>query len=273
MKKPLSPETMRKKEAQLKHAGEKIKNLRTGKKLSQKNVADGIGVSLRTYQKVESGEISTSFINVLAALEYLEACDIDFLNACGYDSPATSHDASDNHKLRLSQYCNESYSFYYVNPITEKPRRIKVKFYDITGYSYVYGEGTLDDETKYECKLISPPSGSYTYLYFTSVSTVVDRALFILPYNESDKVFGAGQGVMISISNQEPRSPVFQRFLVMNDVYGETDNEDDSYLQRELLIGGTITDYIVKFPKLGDESKWIASQHRMLKEHTEDTGI
>lgn len=240
---------------QIKKAGEYISEIRTNKGLTQEAAADLTGIGYRTIQNIESGRSRTSFLNILTLIQSFGCSDTDVLILCGFldNRAGYTHDASEQHKIRLRKYRCQDYGFYYVNAVTERLQRFSVKLGEIVGHSYVDGIGRLGEYT-YGCKLISPPDGDYTYLYFSS-SSPVDRALFILPHHIMDNVFMAGIGIMISISNDDPRSPAFQKFAIVNDACAQYKILDDDGIIARLKIKGPISDYTIRFPMLISESK------------------
>ena len=254
---------------QLRRAGIHFQKVRKEKlQKTQIEAANIAGIGYRTLQSIESGSSSTSFYNILKVLHGFGCSDIDALTICGYLDYdfGDSHDPSEPHRKRLERYATEQYSFYFVNAVNEKIQRLSVELGEIIGYSYVGGTGQLNKQ-HYGCKLISPPDGDYTYLYFSSSSPLVDRAIFVLPYHADEIVFGAGTGIMLSISNETPRSPTLQRFIVINNRLGYTDNANDTYLLNSLKLKSVVSDYALRFPQLGTESISLASQFVRLDKH------
>lgn len=254
---------------QLRRAGTHFQKVRKEKlRATQIEAANIVGIGYRTLQNIESGISSTSFYNILKVLQGFGCSDLDVLTICGYldYDLGASHDPSEPHRKRLDRYATEHYSFYFVNAVTEKIQRLTVELGEIIGYSYVGGTGKINEQ-QYGCKLISPPDGEYTYLYFSSSLPLVDRAVFVLPYHANEIIFGAGTGIMLSISNEAPRSPTVQRFIVINDRLGHTDNSSDTYLLNNLKLKSVVSDYAFRFPQLITESISLASQFVRLDKH------
>ena len=58
--------------------GERLRKLRKDRKVLQQTMADGLGVSLRSYQFYESGEYDPSLPNLIALAAYFQV-SIDYL--------------------------------------------------------------------------------------------------------------------------------------------------------------------------------------------------
>ena len=56
----------------MKALGQRLKDLRKQKKVGQKEVAELLGVSLRSYQFYESGEYDPSLPNLVALADYFQ---------------------------------------------------------------------------------------------------------------------------------------------------------------------------------------------------------
>jgi len=58
--------------------GERLKQLREGKKLRQKDMGDFLGKTLRNYQRLEHGEINVSALTLCALADYF-CVSVDYL--------------------------------------------------------------------------------------------------------------------------------------------------------------------------------------------------
>lgn len=72
---------------------------------------------------------------------------------------------------------------------------------------------------------------------------------------------------MLSISNEAPRSPTVQRFIVINDRLGHTDNSSDTFLLSNLKLKSVVSDYAFRSPQIITESISLASQFVRLDKH------
>ncbi len=60
--------------------GERLKELRTGLNISQKELSEKTGLTLRTIQRIENNEVKPSLYSVKAISDALELASSDFLN-------------------------------------------------------------------------------------------------------------------------------------------------------------------------------------------------
>lgn len=57
---------------------ERLKQLRMGKKATQKDVADFLHFNIRSYQKIETAEVKPSFDTIIALADYFDV-SLDYL--------------------------------------------------------------------------------------------------------------------------------------------------------------------------------------------------
>ena len=74
----------------MKALGQRLKDLRKQKKVGQKEVAELLGVSLRSYQFYESGEYDPSLPNLVVLADYFQV-STDYLQGRG-DVPGYAED-------------------------------------------------------------------------------------------------------------------------------------------------------------------------------------
>lgn len=81
--------------------GERLKSLREDNDYKQKEIADKIGIGLRTYQKYESEEIEPK-VSVLSFLAQLYGCTIDYiLGRTNHPREGISEFAINNKKVSI----------------------------------------------------------------------------------------------------------------------------------------------------------------------------
>ncbi len=250
----------------LRNAGQQLKYMRIRAGFTQKNYARQAWCSEKTYQRIESGSRksgpkSPSFPDLIQAFYTFGGTDQDAAILFGKHAPkkvtdghSAAYDDSELHVKRLKQYVSETkgrrdFSFYFASPDFEEGgelSRLQVAFTGIEHNSYVGGDATLGNLT-YECKLVSPPESNYTFIYFACAQEIVDRALFILPYKK-EKKFYSGLGVMISISNDDQRCPMVQKFAALRDPMIVDD------LANWLRVEPLGSEYVMRFPRLSDQN-------------------
>lgn len=201
-----------------------LKAMRGRTNLTQNDVNKKLSrCSGRTYQKMETGNIGVHFESFLEVFRLFQGTDRDAAILFGNHPSGlfldSDRDNSDCHMARLSKFTMQNYTVYYVDAM-DKMKRLKIKFGDIIDNTFVQGTAVIGRKYTYECKLISPVNSRYVFLYLTSTTSLVDRALLILPEIELVvEKFKRGIGIMMSISIDEQQCPTTQKFAILHNSY------------------------------------------------------
>lgn len=186
--------------------------------------------SLSTYKSMENGDTKSSFTFYLQLFHLFHGTDRDAAILFGNRDSETfvdeSHDDSQAHIARLKKFAYQKYTIYLVDEM-DAIKEMKLSFGNIINYSYVQGNAKIGRKYTYDCKLVSPVNSPYVFIYFTSTTSMVDRALFILP--EIEWIIGKfkrGLGLMISISTDHQRCPTIQMFVMLHALYKKPDLEE-----------------------------------------------
>lgn len=178
--------------------------------------------SLTTYKDMERGHIATSFETFIQMFHQFHGTDRDAAVLFGNREPGQyvnySHDSSPGHIARLHKFVRQKYSVLFVDEM-DNSKVMTLRFTDIVNNSFVQGTASIG-KYSYDCKLLSPVNSEYVFIYFTSTTSMVDRALFVMP--EIRWVTGRikrGIGLMMSISTDGQNCPTIQLFALIHDVY------------------------------------------------------
>lgn len=207
-----------------------LKSMRTRSGLTQNDIEDKCSCcSARTYQKMETGNIGVRFESFLEVFRLFQGTDHDAAVLFG-NHPSGSFLASDQddsacHLARLNKFTHQKYTICYVD-FMDKMKYMKIKFGDIIDNTFVHGTAVIGRKYKYECKLVSPANSRYVFIYLTSATSLVDKALLVLPEVELvvDK-FKRGIGIMMSISIDRQQCPTTQKFVMLHESYNNIKGE------------------------------------------------
>lgn len=216
--------------------------------------------SLTTYKDMERGHIETSFETFIQMFHRFEGTDRDaavlFGNRESDPYVNYSHDDSPGHIARLNKFVRQKYCIYFVDEM-DVPKEMKIQFTNIVNSSYVQGTAKIGRKYAYDCKLLSPVNSDYVFIYFTSTTSLVDRALFIMP--EIPWVISRVKkaiGMMLSISTDGQNCPTTQLYALVHDIYEKPDLE---MLKQHLILNGASTsEYMMRIPDLMDRNKHFA---------------
>ena len=183
--------------------------------------------SLSTYKSMESGDVKSSFYFYLQMFHLFHGTDRDaailFCNRESEPFVDGGHDNSPAHIARLKKFAYQKYTVLFVDEM-DNPKRMRLSFGNIINSSYVQGCAKIGKKYTYDCKLVSPVNSAYVFIYFTSTTSLIDRAFFVLPEIEwITGVFKRGVGLMISISTDQQRCPTSQLFVMLHSMYKEPD--------------------------------------------------
>lgn len=81
-----------------KHIGERLKQIRKQKGMTQEDLAEKLGITFQQIQKYENGKNRISFSNMVELSRYLQVSLDSFL-----DSPALASEMSDQEQVAISQ--------------------------------------------------------------------------------------------------------------------------------------------------------------------------
>lgn len=181
--------------------------------------------SLSTYKTMEGGDVKSSYAFYLQMFHLFHGTDRDaailFGNRESEPFVEAGHDNSPAHIARLKKFAYQNYTVLFVDEMDE-PKRMKLSFGNIINSSFVQGNAKIGKRYTYDCKLVSPVNSPYVFIYFTSTTSLVDRAFFVLPEIEwVTSRFKKGVGLMISISTDQQRCPTAQLFIMLHSVYKE----------------------------------------------------
>lgn len=232
-----------------------LKKMRKRAGLTQNQVNEKLAFcSSRTYQKMEQGNVGTHFDSFLEVFHLFQGTDKDaailFGNHPSEDVLDGGRDSSDAHLARLQKFTQQKYTIRYFDSM-DKMKRLYVQFGDIIDNTFVPGTAKIGKKSNYtyECKLISPVDSPYVFLHLTSTSSLVDRALLVLP--EIDlvvKKIKYGIGIMMSLSVDTQHCPTIQKFAILNDTYKTI---DDRTLASYLVVKKEqISKYMLRIPDL-----------------------
>lgn len=230
-----------------------LKEMRTRANLTQNDIEEKCSCcSARTYQKMESGNIGVRYESFLEVFRLFQGTDHDAAILFGNHPSglylSSDQDGSACHLARLNKFTHQSYTINYVDSM-DKMKHMKIKFGDIIDNTFVYGTAMIGRKYKYECKLVSPVNSSYVFLYLTSSTSLVDRALLVLPEIELIvEKFKRGIGIMMSISIDRQQCPTTQKFVMLHNSYkGIRDEEILPYL---VVKREQISKYMFRIPDL-----------------------
>lgn len=207
--------------------GSELRNLRIEKGLTKKEVCSSIDLSAKELARIESGQVSPTFVNAVRLINFCGGSlnDIAQTLSMRCSEVDLSYDFSDNHKKRLAQYINETYYCYFIFTQTAVKRMgfdtMKIRTNSDIEEGYL-GATAEHNDYQYDVKIISPMEYDYTFFYLTSKGTLKDKAILIFPFiREIKRKFTAGVGVMLSFSIDSPTVPCFQKVMLLSDrVYG-----------------------------------------------------
>lgn len=212
--------------------------------------------SLSTLKSMENGHGKTSFDTFIQMFHIFNGTDRDAAILFGNRESAIfvddSHDSSPAHIARLRKFENQKFTVFYMDEMDEL-KAMKLNFVHIINHSYVQGNARVG-KYSYDCKLVSPSNSKYVYIYMTSTTSFIDRALLILP--EIEKVVGRlkrGIGIMTSISADEHTCPTIQMFVLWSNVF-EKPNEET--LKGHLMLKREqVSQYMLRLSDLIDRNK------------------
>lgn len=205
--------------------GKTLKTLRMKQNMTKDTARKRIGVAARTIDRIEKGEVRTSFNNVVLLMNLYSAgiADIAKLFDTPYrDDINSSYDFTENHRIRLDQYTRMQYYCYYIETADSgedmiDSLKIKTEAEMKEGFLSATAEHR---KYKYSVKIVSPPDYEYTFIYFTSYGTLKDKGIIILPFLKDIRTkFSAGVGILLSFSMDTPPTPCFQKVLVISGEY------------------------------------------------------
>lgn len=217
-----------------------IKKYRSESHKTQEELAEKIQISTQKLHRYETAatqslsfEIGIRLLNILprgqkldilSRIGVLDKSDRTKLeqqqDSVAYELP--TYDPSSRHLDRLREfYESTSYILYYFDSRSGKTDLVSMnlELKEIVGSGYLAGSATVKDSYQYSCKLISPPSEHYTYIYLTAESSnFEDRAVIIIPFNRRmHKKYMGGIGMMLSLSLEAKDPwPCFQKVAIVS---------------------------------------------------------
>lgn len=241
-----------------KEVGQHLKRMRTRAGYTQEAVTNDEMNSkhgfpgLSTYKTMESGDVKSSFAFYLQMFHLFHGTDRDaailFGNRESEPFVDTSHDNSPAHIARLKKFTYQNYTVIFVNEMDE-PKLMNLCFGNIINSSYVQGNAKIGRKYTYDCKLVSPVNSPYVFIYFTSTTSLVDRAFFVLPEIEwITGRFKRGVGLMISISTDQQRCPTSQLFVMIHKIYKMP--EFDEIKKHLVLKNSQMSTYMMRLQDL-----------------------
>lgn len=230
-----------------------LKEMRRRSGLTQNDIEEKCSCcSARTYQKMESGNIGVRFESFLEIFRLLQGTDHDAAILFGNHPSGlflnSDQDNSASHMARLNKFTHQQYTIYYVDYM-DRMKHLRIKFEDVIDNTFVHGKALIGKKYKYECKLISPVNSRYVFLYLISTTSLVDRALLILP--EIDLIvdkFKRGIGIMMSISIDKLQCPTTQKFVMLNNSYKGI--KDEMITPHLVVKREKISKYMFRIPDL-----------------------
>lgn len=245
-----------------------LKKMREREKWTQEQVSGVlIRVGGRTYQKMESGQTDTSFDAFIEVFHLLQGTDRDAAILFGNRESEIfideSHDGSPSHIARLEKFAFQKYTVFFVDEM-DHMKRMNLDFKNVINNSYVQGTAKIGRKYTYDCKLVSPVNSKYIFIYFTSTTSLVDRAFFILP--EIEWVVGRfkrGIGIMISISTDTKRCPTLQLFALIHKCYISPDEEE--LKQFLALKRAQVSKYMLRVSDLKDRNVEFVNKLKLAK--------
>ena len=221
-----------------------IKSHRTEFRKTQEKLAEQMHISaqaLRRYERAETQSLSFEagicFLNVLpryqrlnilfkmGILEKTDRLKLDQpQDEESYEPP--TYDPSSRHLERLKEfYENTAYTLYYFDSRSGKTDLVSMilELNETIGSGYLSGKAIIKESYQYSCKLISPPTEHYTYIYLTAESAnFEDRAVIIIPFNRRmHRKYMGGIGMMLSLSLEAKDPwPCFQKVAIVSNKVG-----------------------------------------------------
>lgn len=223
--------------------------------------------SLTTYKDMEKGHIETSFETFIQLFHRFQGTDRDaavlFGNRESEPFMEYSHDSSPGHMVRLNKFVRQRYSVLYADE-RERIKTMTIKFTNIINSSYVQGTAKVGRKYSYDCKLLSPVNSDYVFIYMTSTTSLVDRALLITP--EIPWVTGRikkGIGLMLSISADEQYCPTTQLFALLHEIYEIPDSEA---LKKHLMLNNyPSSKYMMRVTDLLNRNKAFVNEMPLIR--------
>ncbi len=262
--------------------GNTLEQLRCKQNL-QRNVEDEalnkLSISKKTISRIEKGITGTSFENVVLLMNLYNGKPEDIMRL--FDSPYEdnvdqSYDYTSTHKKRLLQYSKMNYYCYYIGTVDSEPKEVEAllihtetKIKD--GFLSATAEHSKYD---YSVKIVSPADYNFTFIYFTSIGTLKDKGVIVLPFlRDIKKKFTLGIGVMLSLSMDNTPIPCFQKVLVVSaDYHQEERKEIVSTYGHEYLTfrnnNDKMSDYGIKALTLEQQTRKLYDQYKKAKKNS-----
>lgn len=199
-----------------------MKYLRIKKRMTEQEAAGKIGISTKTIERIEHGQISSAIENIVLLMSIYNGTLDDIIKFfdinIGGDGDL-AYDLTTVHTNRLRQYIDMKYTCYYISKTGCKPDSLSIwtKFKTNNGYLPATSKR---DGYYYTVKIISPSDYDYTFFYLTSKGTIANKAIIIMPYlREIKRSFLIGVGVMLSFSVERPSFLCYQKVIMISDTH------------------------------------------------------
>lgn len=204
-------------------------------RISQKDLADRVGVNQHTISEYESGSNDNPRLNVISDLADAFGVSISQLLACDYQAGGTTSFAvrQPNGSKEAFSYFegHELYLYFLAVDAGGIIREAKITFDKVFDERRKYLHCTLDAGHKYDCKMVIEGSTTNATVYINGIGKTDERRInivFFYPANKGEDKFPGSMGIIVRLDDNNTLKG--QR-VILSAVQLDCDNKREAMLR------------------------------------------